>query len=135
MDLADDGEAISVEAFDDPNFPERAIAIELLRHDSRRELLQLGFAAGFRKARVTNVVVNVEFGVVEPDGPFFNWNPLKLLTVSRNTVKNRGRKSLEQCEINASSLVRHGSNFKNLGRGHMHMQVGCFPQEKRRVLA
>ena len=135
MDLTDDGEAIPVESFDDPNFPERAIAIELLRHDSCRELLQLVFAAGFRKARVTNVVVNVEFGVVEPDGPFFNWNPLKLLALSRNTVKNRGGKSLERCEVNASSLVCHDFNFKNLGRGHMHMQVSCFQQEERRVLA
>jgi hypothetical protein len=47
MDLTDDGEAIPVESFDDPNFPERAIAIELLRHDSRRELFSWSSLPGF----------------------------------------------------------------------------------------
>jgi hypothetical protein len=67
MDLADHREATALESLHDPGFPQGLRVVEGLRHDPRRELLQLLVAARPRQARVAHVVVQIELGIVDPD--------------------------------------------------------------------
>jgi hypothetical protein len=65
MDLADHREATALESLHDPGFPQGLRVVEGLRHDPRRELLQLLVAARPRQARVAHVVVQIELGIVD----------------------------------------------------------------------
>ena len=67
MALADDREAVAVEALDQPELPERLAAIELLGEDPRCQVAQLLLRAGSRQRGLPDVVVEVEVGVVDPD--------------------------------------------------------------------
>jgi hypothetical protein len=68
MDLADHGDALTaIEAFNDPDFPQRLGAVEVLRHEARRQPLELALVAGLGQRRVAHVVVDVEVVVVHPD--------------------------------------------------------------------
>ena len=65
--LADDREAVAVEALDQPQLPERLRAVELLGEDPRGEVAQLLLGARRRQRGLAHVVVEVEVGVVDPD--------------------------------------------------------------------
>ena len=65
--LADDREAVALEALDQPQLPERLRAVELLGEDPRGEVAQLLLGAGGGEGGLADVVVEVEVGVVDPD--------------------------------------------------------------------
>ena len=67
MDLGDDGELASLQAFDDPEFPQWLAAVELLGDDPARQCLELVIVAGPRQAGVADVEIEVERVVVDPD--------------------------------------------------------------------
>ena len=53
---------------DQPDLPDRLAAVQALREDPRRERSQLLLAARGREGGVADVVVEVQVGVVDPDG-------------------------------------------------------------------
>jgi hypothetical protein len=66
--LGDDREATAVQPVDQPHLPHRLRAVEALREDTRGERAELLLGTRLRKRRVAHVVVQVEVGVVDPDG-------------------------------------------------------------------
>jgi hypothetical protein len=80
--LADDGEAISRESLDKPNFPQRPRSVELLLEDPGGELLELRIRPRPRKAREPDVIVQVEAVIINPDGVVLERDPLELLTTT-----------------------------------------------------
>jgi hypothetical protein len=46
VDLRDDGEAVALDALDEPDLPERLPPIELLRHDAAGQPLEASHVAG-----------------------------------------------------------------------------------------
>lgn len=80
-------EAPALESFDDPDLPERLVAIELLRDDARGESLQLPLVAGARQGAVAHVVVDVEVLVVDPHQAVPERDRREPLAVARNQVQ------------------------------------------------
>jgi hypothetical protein len=69
MGLGDQGEALALQALDQPELPQRFAAVELLGEDAADQLAQLRLASGRRERRVAHVVGDVEAGIVDPEGP------------------------------------------------------------------
>ena len=91
MALADDREAVVVQALDQPQLPERLAAIELLGEDPRGEVAQLLLGAGRRQRGLPHVVVEVEVRVVDPDRPaLVEGDEAQLLAEARHQVQSRG---------------------------------------------
>jgi hypothetical protein len=65
--LRQDGEAAVRESLDDPELPERLVAVEPLREDAAGQVAQLLLAAGLGQRGLAHVVVEVEVRVVDPD--------------------------------------------------------------------
>ncbi len=80
---------VRLHALDDPQLPERFSAIQLLRHDARGEPLQLADVAGLRQMGMAQVVVEVEPGVVHPDGVLEQRDPLEPLAIARDAMQPR----------------------------------------------
>ncbi len=66
VDLGDHGPATLGQALDHPGFPQRAIAMEWLRHEPAHEPAQVGVAARRGQRRMAEVVREVEVRVVLP---------------------------------------------------------------------
>jgi hypothetical protein len=64
--LRDDGEAVALHPIDEPRLPQRLAPVELLRHQAAGEPLELTLVAGQGEARVPEMVVGIEGGVVHP---------------------------------------------------------------------
>ena len=89
--LADDREAVAVEALDQPQLPERLAAVELLGEDPRRQVAQLLLGARRRQRGLAHVVVEVEVGVVDPDRPALaEGDEAQLLAEAGDEVQARG---------------------------------------------
>ncbi len=69
VDLEHHGDAVTLEAFDDPDLPERPAAVEGHLEQHRHEGAQLGKTTGTRQCRRPHVVGDVERLVVDPDRP------------------------------------------------------------------
>ena len=90
MDLGDRREAAVREPLDEPDLPERAVAIERLGRDPRRQGLQLPAAAGLGQPRVVHVVGDVEALVVDPDRQALDGDEGEALAIARQQVQPRG---------------------------------------------
>jgi hypothetical protein len=67
--LRDERPRAVVQALDDPQLPQRLVAVELLAEDARDEVAQLLVAARGRQRGVAHVVLEAEVGVVDPQRP------------------------------------------------------------------
>ena len=89
--LADDREAVAVEALDQPQLPERLGAVELLGEDPRRQVAELLLGARRGQRGLAHVVVEVEVGVVDPDrAALVEGHEAQLLAEARHQVQARG---------------------------------------------
>ena len=66
--LGDQGDLPVLQALDDPHLPQGPIAVQLAADDVRGEVAELADAARCRECGPPQVVVDVEIGVVDPDG-------------------------------------------------------------------
>ena len=88
--LADDREAVALQALDQPELPERLRAVELLREDPRRQHPQLLLGAGLGQRGVADVVGEVEVRIVDPDGrALAEGDEAELLAEARHEVQAR----------------------------------------------
>jgi hypothetical protein len=107
--LADDREAAALEALDQPHLPERLRAIELLGEDPSRQVAKLLFGSGRGKRRVTNVVVQVQVGVVDPDGPALpEGDEAQLLAEAGDEVEPPGEMLAELLVVGRRALEERG---------------------------
>jgi hypothetical protein len=100
--LDDEREAPALEALDDPHLPERAVAVERLRGDAGRELLQLLGVAGAGQARVPDVVGEVEVDVVHPHRVVVERDPRQALPVARDLVQLGGDVGANAVDVDAA---------------------------------
>ena len=68
MGLAQHRESAAVEPLDEPQLPQRAVAIKRLGEDAAGQALEVALGAGARQRRVAHVIGQVEVRVVDPDG-------------------------------------------------------------------
>ena len=88
MGLGDDGEAIAAQALDEPELPERPVAVEPLREDAAGERLERLLVGGLGQRGVADVVVGVEVRVVDPHGPaLVEGNEGEPLAIARDEVQ------------------------------------------------
>ena len=128
--LADEGEAVAGQPLHHPQLPERARAVQALRHDPGRKLLDLPLVAGARQAGVANVVIEVEALVVHPHGRAVNGHKGQLLPVARNAVQHAGNGAANARQINAAFCVAQRPRIVNGRGGHMHTGVGALQQQE-----
>ncbi len=67
--LGDQGEAVACEPLREPDLPQGLGPIELPAHDPCREAIQLVAVPRGRQSGVSNVVVEVEVGIIDPRRP------------------------------------------------------------------
>ena len=88
MRLGEHREAAALEAVDEPQLPERLVAVERLSEDAAGELAQLLLAARGRQAGVAQVVAQVEVGIVDPArAALTEWDEAEPLAVARHEVQ------------------------------------------------
>ena len=84
--LDDEREAIVLEALDDPEFPERSAAIQVLGKQSSNEALERALVTREREPRVPQVEVHVEAVVIDPDRVAEPGHPLDPLAIPGNRI-------------------------------------------------
>src|SRR5437588_782112 len=86
--LADDGQARLAQPLDDPHLPERLVPIERLGEQPADQLLQFGLSSRRWKRAVAHVVLAIELGLVDPDGPpLFEGNEHHPLPITGNVLE------------------------------------------------
>ena len=134
MDFADQCEAPALQTFDYPDLPERPLAVELLRLDACCNFLQLSFRAGARQRRMSNVVVDTEVRIVDPDRCVLERDVPQLLAVTGNPEQHRFGETLDRVDVDTALLGGKRTHVKNLNRRHVHVQSRGFNQQERVVL-
>ena len=69
MDLRQHSHVSPLEALDEPHFPERAAALELVAGEFPDQRGQLAGATGRRHGDAPEVAVEIELGIIDPVGP------------------------------------------------------------------
>src|SRR3954454_6266024 len=88
MDLRQQREAVALEPLDQPDLPERLVAVEALREDAPRERAQLLLLARHRQGGGAHVVADVERGIVDPArAALAERDERELLAVARNQMQ------------------------------------------------
>ena len=127
--LADDREAVALEALDQPQLPERLRAVELLGEDPGGEVAQLLLGARRRQRGLAHVVVEVEVGVVDPDRPaLVEGHEAQLLAEARDEVQAR-------VDVVAELLVGRRRALEDDRRGDVHVGAASLHVEERGVEA
>ena len=135
MRLRDQREAAAVEPLDDPRLPEGPCPVELLRHDPRREALQLLVVARARKARVPDVVVEVEVIVVHPDRIVLDRDPGEPLTVTGDLMQARRDTGPDALDVDPSVGGRERARLEDRRAPEMHVGLRALEEEERAVLS
>ncbi len=134
MDLVDHREAIALQTLDDPRLPERPRAVELLRHDARREVFQLLVATGPRQGGVADVVVETEPTIVDPHRMVLERDPFQALPVARNQMQDARDRALESLDVDATVWGAERAGLEDLGRRDVHVHGGRLEDEEGVVL-
>ena len=86
--LADEREAAALDALDQPDLPQRLVAVELLGEHAARERAQLLLGAGRGQRGLAHVVAQVQVRVVDPARPALaERHEGELLAVARDEVE------------------------------------------------
>ena len=113
--LGDEREAVPLHAIDQPDLPDRLAAVKALREDPRGERSQLILAARGREGGMADVVVEVQVGIVDPDGATLSeGDEAQLLPEARHQVKPRG-------DVVAELLVGGRRALEQGRRGDVHV--------------
>ena len=122
--LADDREAVALEALDEPQLPERLRAVELLGEDPRGEVAQLLLGAGRRQGGLADVVIEVQVGVVDPDrAPLAERDEAELLAKARDEVEAR-------LDVVAELVVGRRRAVEDDRRGDVHVGAAALHMEE-----
>ncbi len=124
VDLRDDGEAVALEALDDPELPQRLLAVEALGEDAPDHALELTLGSRSGQPRVAHVVADVEGGVVHPDGVLLERRVGQALAVARDAIESRGDVLLDAADVEGAVGGPQGRGLVDLGGGDVGGAVG-----------
>jgi hypothetical protein len=131
--LGDHREAVVLEPVDEPHLPERAVTIELLRHDATGQPLEAPDVAGHGQARMAHVIVEVEPGVVDPHRMREERHPRELLAKPRVPLQRAFRHRADALDVDAAVLRAQGLRVEDADRADVHVDVGVLEGEKSGV--
>ena len=127
MGLRQHREAVALEAVDEPDLPQRLVAVELLGEHAPGQLLQLLLGAGRGEGRGAHVVAQVEVRVVHPLRPALaERHEREPLAVARHEAEAAVDR-LEQV------VVRRRVALEDHHPGHVHVGGGVLQVEERGV--
>lgn len=132
--LGEQGEAVALQALDDPHLPERAVAVEGLGEDARGQVLQLGLPTRAGKRRVADVVVEVEVVVVHPGGMSGERRERQLLPVPGQVVQARRDESRDAGDVEPAGRGAQGPDLEEAERRHVHVRGAALEHQERAVL-
>jgi hypothetical protein len=129
MGLREHREAVVLEPLDEPDLPERLVAVELLGEDPARQVLELALGARRGERGGAHVVAEVEVRVVDPARPALpqrdEGEPLAVARHERQAPLER----LEEVGVGGRGpLEQHHA-------GHVHVAGGVLEVEEGRVEA
>ena len=120
-------EAVALEPVDQPDLPERLVAVELLGEDASGEVLELLLRARSRQRGGAHVVAQVQVGVVDPPRPALaERHERQALAVARHQPE-AALDGLEQL------VVGRRRPFEDHHAGHVHVGGAVLQMEERRV--
>jgi hypothetical protein len=126
--LAEDREAAVFEALDEPQLPQRLVAVELLREGASGEVLELLVAAGRRERVVLDVIPRVEVRVVDPHRPALSKrDERESLAVARHEMQA----SLDGAH---ELVVRRRRPVEHHARGDVHVRRGVVLEVQERAV-
>ena len=127
--LRDDGEAVALQSVDEPRLPQRLPPVELLRHQATGEPLELTLVTGQRQARVPEVVVGIEGGVVHPDRMAEERDHLDPLAIARHAVEGRGHDVVDAFQVDGAARAA----LEHADRADVHVGAAVLDPEEGRV--
>ncbi len=133
MSLADRSETIALQPLGDPQFPQRLAAIELLRHDSPGQPLELLFPAGTRQRRMAHVVVEVEALIVNPDRMVLDRHARDPLPITGNLMQPRSDVAANPFDIDPAARGPHRLRVEDHHPRDVHVSLRTFKVQKRPV--
>ena len=134
MRLDQEREPILGEPLDHPELPERFPAVELLRHDPRRQRLQLSVVARPRQRGVPHVVAQVEVVVVDPDGLVEDGDPAEALPVAWNQVQPAGDLRANALDVDAAGRGPKRAGLEDDEAPEVHVGGRILEVEERSIL-
>ena len=120
MHLDDQGDLSVFEALDHPHFPERTVAVQLSTDDVGHEIPELAHAARRGEGGAAEVIVDVEFGVVDPDRMAETQRYLDQTALEDGHLGNPVDDELANPAIRITT--GHGRRIENAHHGHVHVQ-------------
>ena len=116
MGLAQQREPAAVEPLDEPQLPQRAVAIKRLGEDPAGQPLEVALGTGARQRRVAHVIGQVEVRVVDPDGTaLVEGHERQPLSVAWNQMQ-------PQADLVDELGVRGGFALEHHAAGHVHVR-------------
>jgi hypothetical protein len=129
MGLGQDRETVVGKSLDQPQFPQRAVAIERLGEDPAAQPLELGVAAWLGQRGVAHMVGEVEVRVVDPHrAALAERHEREPLAVSRHQMKPPIQQ-LEQLVVGGRLTLEHGA------RRDVHVGAVALEVQERAVEA
>ena len=126
--LAEDREAAAFEPLDEPQLPQRLVAVELLREGAAGEVLELLVAAGRRQRVVLHVVPRVEVRIVDPHrAALAERDEREPLAVARHEVQAR-------LDVRDQLVVRRRRPVEHHARGDVHVRRGVVLEVQERAV-
>jgi hypothetical protein len=132
VDLRDRREAVApLESLDEPDLPERSLAVERLRDDAAGEPLELLDVSGAGQGGVAHVEVDAEEGIVHPDGAARERRGADALAVQ---VQARRDEASDAADVDAALLRVEGLRVGDEHGCDVHGRVRPLAAEERRIL-
>ena len=122
MHLGDEGKATRLNALDDVHLPQRLRPVELLGVHPPHEFLQLIERTGFGKARVPDVILEIEVLVVYPHGMALDGNERQPLAVPRDQMELRCDVPADAIDVDPPVVAQHRTGIEQRDSRDMHVR-------------
>ena len=135
VSLLDDRKAAALETFDHPEFPQRPFPIQLLRNDAAGQRLQLRLVPRLGQRGVTNVIREVEVGVVHPHRMVLDRYTREPLAIARQEMESRAHELPNALDIHATIRGAERARLKNDRSRNVLVQVRALEIQERGILS
>ncbi len=120
MRLGHQSELVVLDAFDDPELPERPAPVESLREEPTHEPLEHSFVSGKRKPRVAKMKIDVESIVFDPNRMTKPGHPREPLPVTWHRVECRQGVFGDALHIEPAAVERQRFRIEEQHRADVH---------------
>lgn len=122
VDFRDDHEPSGLQTLNDVELPERLRPIELLGHESAREILELISRTRVRKRYMPEVIVEMKVLVIDPDWVAFQGDCRDALSIPRDHVEAGQNDATNRLNVHNNSLPRISDHSQTIGNDSL---CGC----------